>query len=84
MRAFLPAAMAWIAVVFLMILTADHPAQAIAPNAPVATATVPPRASSLPGADETPQVNNTAILAAATIVLVGGGAGIVFLLRRRM
>lgn len=75
MRAVRPAAVAVIAFVILMILVAPHPAAADAPQSPVAT-TAPPRATTLPGAEDAAQNEVDDILTSAGIVLVSGVAGI--------
>ena len=83
MRAVRPAAMAVISLVILMILIAPRPALASAPPLPSATATAPPRATSLPGAEDAAQTQIDDILTSAAIVLVSGAAGIAALMWRR-
>ncbi len=80
MRAVRPAAVAVISLVILMLLVAPRPGFASAPQVPAATATAPPRATSLPGAEDAAQTANDDILTAATIVLFSGLAGIVGLM----
>jgi hypothetical protein len=84
MRAVRPAAMAVISVVILMIVVAPRPALASAPNLPAATASAPPRATSLPGAEEAAQNEIDDILTSAALVLVSGVIGIAVLMRGRL
>ena len=83
MRAVRPAVMAVISLVILMILAAPRPALASAPPLPSATTTAPPRATSLPGAEDAAQTQTDDILTSAAIVLVSGVAGIAALMWRR-
>jgi len=75
MRAVRPAAVALFALVIWMVLVAPHPAAADVPQAPSPT-TAPPRATSLPGAEDAAQNEIDDILTSAAIVLVSGAAGI--------
>jgi hypothetical protein len=80
MRALRPAAISVISLIILMVVIAPRPALASAPHLPVATATAPPRATSLPGAEDAAQNEIDDILTSAVIVLVSGVAGIVGLM----
>jgi hypothetical protein len=80
MRALRPAAISVIFLVILMVVIAPRPALGSAPQLPVATATAPPRATSLPGAEDAAQNEIDDILTSAVIVLVSGVAGIVGLM----
>jgi hypothetical protein len=83
MRAVRPAAVAFLALVILLILVAPRPALATAPQLPSATS-APPRATSLPGADEATQNEVDDILTSAAIVLVSGAVGIAGLMWGRL
>jgi len=76
MRAVRPSAMAFVSLVVLMIIIGPRPALAGVPQLPAAPATAPPRATSLPGAEEASQNEIDDILTSAAIVLVSGVAGI--------
>lgn len=76
MRALRPAAMAVISLVLFMLIIGSRPAVAGAPQVPAGPATPPPRATSLPGADDVAQNKIDDILTSAAIVLVSGVAGI--------
>ena len=76
MRALRPAAVAVISLVILMVIIAPRAAVAGVPQLPAAPVTAPPRATSLPGADEAAQNEIDDILTCAAIVLVSGAAGI--------
>ena len=76
MRAVRPAVMAFVSLVVLMMVVAPRPALAGVPQLPAAPATAPPRATSLPGAEEAAQNEVDDILTSAVIVLVSGLAGI--------
>ena len=84
MRAVRPAAIAVISLVVLMLLVAPRPALAGSPQIPSATVSAPPRATSLPGAQEAAQAQIDDILTSAAIVLVSGLVGIVGLMWRRL
>lgn len=84
MRAVRPAAVAFLSLVILIILVAPHAALASAPEVPSATSTAPPRATSLPGADDAAQSAIDDILTSAAIVLVSGLAGIAGLMWGRL
>jgi hypothetical protein len=75
--------MALISLFILMIVIAPRPALASAPQLPSATSSAPPRATSLPGAENAAQTETDDILTSAAIVLVSGAAGIVGLMWRR-
>jgi len=75
--------MALISLVILMIVIAPRPALASAPLLPSATSSAPPRATSLPGAEDSGQTEINDILTSAAIILVSGAAGIVGLMWRR-
>lgn len=81
MRAVRPAAMALLSVVILVIVIVPRPALASPPPASP-TSSLPPRATSLPGADA-PTSGVEDILASAAIVLVSGIVGIAGLMWRR-
>jgi hypothetical protein len=75
--------MAFISLVILMILMSPRPALASGPQVPSTPATAPPRATSLPGAEDAAQSQIDDILTSAAIVLVSGVAGITVLMWRR-
>jgi hypothetical protein len=76
--------MAFISLVILMILIAPRPALASSPQLPSAPSSAPPRATSLPGAENAAQTEVDDILTSAAIVLVSGVAGIVALMVGRL
>jgi hypothetical protein len=76
--------MAVISLVIVLIVIAPRPALASAPHLPAATASAPPRATSLPGAEDAAQNEIDDILTSAAIVLVSGAAGIVGLMWGRL
>ena len=84
MRAVRLAAMAFISLVILMIVIAPRPALASTPQLPSAPSSAPPRATSLPGAENAAQTEIDDILTSAAIVLVSGVAGIVALMWGRL
>jgi len=83
MRAVRPAAMAFISLVILMILMSPRPALGKRPRGPIHPRDRPPRATSLPGAEDAAQSQIDDILTSAAIVLVSGVAGITVLMWRR-
>jgi hypothetical protein len=76
--------MAFISLVIVMIVVGSHPALASGPQLPSAPSSAPPRATSLPGAENAAQTEVDDILSSAAIVLVSGVAGIVAVMWRRL
>ena len=84
MRAVRPAAVALLALAMLLILVGPRQAAAASPQLPSAPTTAPPRATSLPGADEMAQSLDDDILTSGAIVLVSGVVGIAGLMWGRL